>query len=317
MWSITLPKITIYTDGGCDPNPGAGGWAAVLLFDGQKEPRELSGGQFDTTNNRMELQAALEALRALSGPHEITFYTDSKYLKNGITKWLANWKRNNWMTSSRTPVKNKDLWQALSGQLGGHQIQWRWTKGHAGDRWNERADQLASAAIGKDSSSSLEGIEEAVEEAVEEGLPLDDEKAIHIFTAASYLHKSKKGGWGAILRYRQHSKGLSGGTGSTSAHRMYIQGAIEGLKALKKPRPIHLYTTSDYLKNGATTWYKNWQKRNWMTKGGKPVSHRDLWQELIELSERYQITWHVVDRNARPDEMMEAKELASEQAKAV
>lgn len=313
MSMTNLPRVTVYTDGGCKPNPGPGGWGAVLLFDKENRPQELLGGDAKTTNNRMELQAALETVRALPVPHHITLYTDSKYLKNGITKWLDNWRRKNWVTSGGTPVKNKDLWQALSRELGQHQIEWRWTKGHAGDRWNERADQLATAGIriGQKGTTSSE----AEPETSEEGVPLYDENAIHIFTAASYLHKSKKGGWGATLLYRQHRKSLSGGAESTSAHRMYIQGAIEGLRALKKPMPIHLYTTSDYLKDGATTWYKNWQKRNWITKGGKPVSHRDLWQELIGLTERYNVTWHVVDRNARPEEMMEAKELASQQAK--
>ncbi len=315
MSETNLPKVTAYTDGGSKPNPGPGGWGAVLLFEKENKPRELVGGNPSTTNNRMELQAALETLRALPTPHHITFYTDSKYLKNGITKWLNNWRRKNWVTSTNTPVKNKDLWQALSKELGQHQIEWRWTKGHAGDKWNERADELASKGIriGQRGITSSE----PEPETSEEGPPIYDENAIHIFTAASYLHKSKKGGWGAVLRYREHVKSLSGGSGSTSAHRMYIRGAIEGLRALKKPIPIHLYTTSDYLKDGATVWYKNWQKRNWMTNGGKPVSHQDLWQELINLSEQYNVTWHVVDRNARPEEMMQAKELASEWAKGV
>ena len=297
MSSENLPKVTIYTDGGCKPNPGPGGWGVVLLFNEQKKPKELSGGEPETTNNRMELQAALEALRALPAPHQIEFYTDSKYVQKGITQWLPSWQKRNWHTSSNTPVKNQDLWQSLSAELDRHDITWRWTKGHAGNKWNERADKLASSEISKSE------------------LPLDDQKAIHIFTAASYLHKSKKGGWGVVLRYREHTKSLSGSTSNTSANRMYIQAALSGLQALKRPMSIHLYTTSDYVKDGATIWFKNWQKRNWQTKDGKPVSHRDLWEELIDLSQRYHINWHVVDRNARPDDMVQAKELASERAR--
>ncbi|MGB0386578.1 MAG: ribonuclease HI [Ardenticatenaceae bacterium] len=296
MSSTDVPTVTIYSDGGCNPNPGPGGWGVVLLFP-EQEPQELSGGEPETTNNRMELQAALEGLRALQGPHDVTFYTDSEYLRKGITQWLGGWQKRNWLTAGNTPVKNQDLWQALSAELGDHEIDWQWTKGHAGDKWNERADELASSQIPKPE------------------LPLDDEHAIHIFTAASYLRKSKKGGWGVVLRYREHTKTLSGGTSDTSANRMYIQAALAGLQAVKRPMPIHLYTTSDYLKDGATVWHKSWQRRNWQTKEGKPVSHRDLWEELVDLGATYQVNWHVVDRKKRPDDMVQAKELASEMAR--
>lgn len=292
----TLPTVTIYTDGACNPNPGPGGWAVVLLFP-QQEPMELSGGEQETTNNRMEMQAALEALKSLSDAHQVELYTDSQYLRKGITQWLPTWKQRNWQTATNTEVKNQDLWQALDSQLSEHQISWQWTKGHAGNKWNERADELAAAAI-----PTIP-------------LPLDDENAIHIFTAASYLYKAKQGGWGVILRYRTHTKALSGSASNTSAHRMYLQAAVEGLQSIKRPLPIHLYTTSDYLKDGATIWCRNWIKRNWQTSQGKAVSHRDLWQTIVELMQAYQVNWYVVDRNKRPDEMMEAKKLASAKAR--
>ncbi len=140
-----LPHVTIYTDGACHGNPGPGGWAALLKF-GNKE-KELTGSEPDTTNNRMELTAALEALNALKEPCQIDFFTDSNYLKKGITEWMANWKRKGWKTAAKKPVKNQDLWKALDKAVIRHQINWHWLRGHAGHRENERVDKLARKAI--------------------------------------------------------------------------------------------------------------------------------------------------------------------------
>ena len=138
-------KIEIYTDGACKGNPGPGGWGALLRY-GEVE-RELFGGEPDTTNNRMELQAAIEALKALSESCEVRLTTDSVYVKNGITQWLEGWKKKGWKTAARKPVKNVDLWQALDEQNQRHQVQWFWVKGHSGHRENEIADQLANRGI--------------------------------------------------------------------------------------------------------------------------------------------------------------------------
>ena len=143
---MTLAHVTIYTDGACSGNPGPGGWGALLQYNGHE--KELSGGAAETTNNRMELTAAIEALCALSKPCQVDIYTDSKYLQNGITQWLAAWKRKGWKTSAKKPVKNKDLWQALDEAVQKHQIAWQWVRGHAGQRENERVNQLARDAIG-------------------------------------------------------------------------------------------------------------------------------------------------------------------------
>lgn len=139
-----VKKVVIYTDGGCKPNPGPGGWAALLIFG--DVTRELSGGDRKTTNNQMELTAAIEALEALKEPCEVDLYTDSQYLKNGITAWMANWKRNGWQTANKQPVKNKDLWVRLDAATARHKVNWRWVKGHANNAHNERVDQLATAA---------------------------------------------------------------------------------------------------------------------------------------------------------------------------
>jgi ribonuclease HI len=140
-----LKEVEIFTDGACRGNPGPGGWGALLRFQGKE--RELWGGEPDTTNNRMELQAAIEGLRALKEPCAVILTTDSVYVKNGITSWLPNWKRNNWRTAAKKPVKNADLWQLLDEQNQRHEVRWAWVKGHSGHRENEIADTLANRGI--------------------------------------------------------------------------------------------------------------------------------------------------------------------------
>ncbi|HBM82524.1 MAG TPA: ribonuclease HI [Halieaceae bacterium] len=140
-----MKQVEIFTDGACRGNPGPGGWGALLRFAGRE--RQLYGGAAETTNNRMELQAAIEALRALKETCEVNLTTDSVYVRDGITKWLPNWKQKNWKTAARQPVKNVDLWQALDEQNQRHRIQWHWVKGHSGHRENEIADQLANRGI--------------------------------------------------------------------------------------------------------------------------------------------------------------------------
>lgn len=133
--------VEIWTDGACSGNPGPGGWGALLRF-GANE-KELFGGEAETTNNRMELQAAIEALRALKRSCAVELYTDSQYVKGGITGWIHNWKTNGWKTAAKKPVKNADLWQVLDQELARHRVRWHWVKGHAGLAENERADELA------------------------------------------------------------------------------------------------------------------------------------------------------------------------------
>jgi len=290
-------QVTIYTDGACNPNPGPGGWGAILLRPG-REPQELSGDEADTTNNRMELRAAWEALRALPMPHRVDLYTDSLYLRQGIVEWIPLWQKRDWQTANRTAVKNQDLWQLLMAQLERHEITWHWTRGHAGDRWNEHVDALARSMIPG------------------QGLPLGDEQSIHLFTAVSYLGKENKGGWAVLLRYGDHEKTLSGSErGDTSSNRLHIRSALEGLRAIKQPLPVHLYTSSDYLKNGATMWTQNWAARGWQTRDGKPVKHRDLWEALLGLVARYRVSWHVVTKADLPPEMVQVKNLASTAAR--
>lgn len=137
--------VTIYTDGACKGNPGVGGWGALLIA-GERR-KELFGGERDTTNNRMELTAAIEALRALKRRSEVTLFTDSNYVKQGIESWIHGWKRNGWRTSDKKPVKNVELWQALDELAAQHHVTWKWVKGHANDPGNERADWLANEGV--------------------------------------------------------------------------------------------------------------------------------------------------------------------------
>lgn len=137
--------VNIYTDGACSGNPGPGGWGAVLIYEDHE--KEISGYAEDTTNNRMEMTAAIEALNYLKDPCNINLYTDSNYLKDGITKWIINWKKNRWRTSNGKPVKNQELWQELEQAMSRHKINWHWVKGHANNKYNIIADILATKAI--------------------------------------------------------------------------------------------------------------------------------------------------------------------------
>lgn len=134
-------RVQLYTDGACSGNPGPGGWGVLMLWNDHE--KELSEGEFETTNNRMELMAAIQGLESLKRPVSVDLYTDSTYVRDGITKWIHNWKRNGWRTAAKKPVKNEDLWKRLDQALAPHDVEWHWVKGHAGNPENERADELA------------------------------------------------------------------------------------------------------------------------------------------------------------------------------
>ena len=144
-----MNEVTIYTDGACSGNPGKGGWGAILIY--AKEKKYMSGSKQLTTNNQMELTATIEALKAISKPSNIALYTDSQYVKNGITSWIFNWKKNGWKTANKKPVANKDLWIQLDKYVDFHSVKWFWVKGHSGDHYNEIADELAVKAMNEES----------------------------------------------------------------------------------------------------------------------------------------------------------------------
>ncbi|MGD0865914.1 MAG: ribonuclease HI [Rhizomicrobium sp.] len=143
---MSTARVDVFTDGACSGNPGPGGWGAILRSGAHE--KEISGGERLTTNNRMELMAAIRALEALTKPSAVVVHTDSRYVMDGITQWLPRWKKNGWKTSDKKPVKNEDLWRALESECARHQVTWRWVRGHTGHPENERADALARGAIG-------------------------------------------------------------------------------------------------------------------------------------------------------------------------
>jgi ribonuclease HI len=290
---MSLPQIKIYTDGSCSPNPGPGGWGAVILPEKGKK-RELSGKVAKTTNNRMELQAALEALKSLPVSSGIELYTDSRYLKNGITSWIDNWRRQKWLTTDKEKVKNRDLWESLDLEMNRHQVQWLWVKGHADDTYNERADELAVKARGR------------------EVLPLQDQTAVHIFLGITWRQKVQIGSWAAVLKYQEHYKAIGGIVEDSSANCIHIQSATTALRSVKRKLPVHLYTSSGYLKEGAGNWIQGWQRNQWKTRDGKVVSNKGAWQELSILLQEFSVNFHVIDKEMPPCHCQEAKKLAQE-----
>ncbi len=265
-------KVIIYSDGGADPNPGIGGWAAVLQY-GPHE-KVLTGHDPKTTNNRMELQAAISALAVLKRPSEVEFHTDSQYLRQGITEYIDKWAANQWKLKGGKPVSNADLWQKLSPLVKQHEIEWYWVKGHAGNPMNERVDQLARQA-------RLE-ITPAAQ---------IDEDAPKLFLRASCKGNPGPGGWGVVLEEKGETEQISGSEPKTTNNRMEIQAAIEGLLLLPTGSQVQLFTTSDYLFQGATQWIQGWRKRQWTKRDGKPVVNDDLWQALDQLMGNYKIQW--------------------------
>ena len=282
------PEVIIYTDGACDPNPGPGGWAAVLRF-GMHE-KVLTGSEPRTTNNRMELQAVIAALNALKKPCRVALHTDSTYVQKGVTEYLDRWKAKGWRTADKKAVANQDLWQALDEGLQRHQIEWVWVKGHVGDPLNERVDRLAVSMIPRSA------------------LPLDDAQAIHIFTGVSCSGTS--GGWVALIRHGDTTQASSGREDETSANRLHLLAAQKGLEAAPAGAIVHVYTPSDYTAQGATQWVKNWATQGWRTKDGQPVKHREVWQAIVNASTGHEVKWHSLKDEVRPAESKQAEELA-------
>lgn len=282
-----FPQVTVYTDGACDPNPGPGGWAAILKFG--SHVKELTGAEPETTNNRMELRAAVEALSALQQSCRVDLFTDSSYLQQGILDWLPNWQAKGWRTSDKTPVKNRDLWEQLADLKSKHQITWHWLKGHAGDPLNERADRLATAMI-----PSLK-------------LPVVDSSFTNIFPGVS--SNGQSGGWGVVIRLGEWVEEFSGFVPQTTSNQLLLVATLAGLKNASAERPIRVYTAAEYLYRGATQWVTRWQSNGWRTKEGALVKNKENWQALIENGRG--VHWQFV-KGEMPSELIRAAELATE-----
>lgn len=284
------PQVTIFTDGGAQPNPGPGGYGILMLSpDGQQ--RAISGGEPDTTNNRMELTAACVALESLAEPHQVMLYTDSQYVKKGITEWIHNWVRKGWKD-----VKNPDLWQRLHAATQRHEIDWRWVRGHAGNQHNERVDQLATAALQQvirtrglvqpTTTTTASFAAPAIQSA---------EFDFRVYTSTHYDNASKSGGWGVVIE----STGapdvppveLSGGIGKTSQYELALLAAATALEALEVPGSVQLFTDSETVQKGASAWIKGWRKNGWKTTQGKPVMHLLLWQRIDAAQQTRTVRW--------------------------
>lgn len=264
--------VIIYSDGGADPNPGIGGWAALLRF-GDHE-KELSGNEPKSTNNRMELRAAIEALRALRRPCLVEFYTDSQYVRRGITEGVQKWAAAGWLTKAGRPVPNADLWQELQALAGRHTINWHWVQGHSGDPANERVDRLAREA-------RLQ---------ITPRVDLDSDVP-RLYLRASCRGNPGPGRWAVAVETSGEWTIHTGDEPSTTNNRMELTAALEGLRLLPVGSRLQLFTTSDYLFQGATRWARGWQAQGWQKKDGQPVANADLWRPLVDLMARYDVQW--------------------------
>lgn len=281
--STSKPTVTIYTDGGADPNPGTGGWGAVLLFPGREQ--ELSGGERDSTNNRMELTAAITALESLPEPHEVDLYTDSEYLKNGITQWIKGWIKKDWRG-----VKNPDLWQRLHQATQHHTIHWHWVKGHAGNQYNERVDRLAAAEIGK-----LTGRPVAAAKPKQDTV---DTSAVKVYLGIAHSRPGNIGAWSVVIVKPDGEQEISGDVGDVTENQLAILAAIKAFEQLKSPTSISVYTDKEYLQKGMSQWIRGWLRKGWRNSEGEPVKNRELWERLLEVTARHQTMWMFQDKSA-------------------
>jgi len=264
-------RVTIYTDGGADPNPGIGGWAAILKA-GNHE-KVLSGTEDYTTNNRMELQAAISALSALKRSSEVDFHTDSQYVQKGITEHIKKWVANGWKRKGRE-IANVDLWKELWELSEQHDISWLWVRGHSGDALNERVDRLARQARLSISPKAI----------MPEGI-------VRIYSRGACKGNPGPGGWGVVIEKGEETEQFSGSVARTTNNRMELLGVIEGLSFVDTEVPVQLITTSDYVYQGATRWIHGWRKRDWKKRDGKTISNIDLWQALNQIMGVRDIWW--------------------------
>lgn len=260
------------------------------------DPIELHGSAAETTNNRMEILAAREALASLPEPSRVDLYTDSAYLKNGITRWIDGWRSRGWLTTARTPVQNRDLWQALDETTRRHEIDWHWVEGHSGDRWNERAHELASRGLGDAASGSRS---EATGPA----------PGVEAFLGVAWSAEKQIGAWGVLLRFEEHEKILAGAAPLSSPNAAHIRSALEAVRALRRPVRVRLHSLSDYLCDGASRWIHGWKRRDWRTRSGDPVKNAELWRSLDREAARTRADWVTADGDT-PEEIGAAKKAA-------
>ena len=284
--ALSVRTALIYTDGGAEPNPGVGGWGAVIVDATTGERRELSGGEAHTTNNRMELTAAIRALEALEPGCQVDLHTDSTYVRSGITQWLRRWKAEGWRVRGGEPVKNADLWRELDAASARHRVRWHWVKGHSGQELNERAHTLAAAEIARLRAGSRRDAAAAPRssDAVEDdghggedrsGAPAPDAEVLLKLSCAG-----GRGAWAARVRRGVEDTMMGGEASPVTSNRLELLAAADVLAALPEHGTIEWRGGSDYLREGASKWLDGWRRRGYRTSGGDPVKNADLWRRL-------------------------------------
>ncbi len=294
-----MQTVTVYTDGACDPNPGPGGWAAILLAPagGSEHRKVLTGSDPDTTNNRMELTAVISALTALKRRCQVRLHTDSSYVQKGVTEHLAGWKARGWRTSDKRSVANRDLWESLDSVLGQHEVEWLWVKGHAGDPLNEECDRLAVAAIPRPAAAVVAA------------------DAITICTGASCLGNGP-GGWAAVLRQGDEVWEVSGREDRCSANALHLLAIERGLSLVPAGTQAQVVTPSDYAAQGGERWARAWAAAGWRTREGGEVKNRELWEAILDQARELKITWRSLKTFGRTEDAQRAEQLAREAARA-
>jgi ribonuclease HI len=290
------PKATIYTDGGCVPNPGNGGWGAIIIDENGQEI-ELSGSEKDTTNNRMELTAVMSALQSLTTPHEISMYVDSEYVKKGLNEWMDGWLKKNWRNSKGEAVKNQDLWERLNILVKKHEIHWHWVKGHAGNIYNERVDRLAAAAI-PGAKPRPEKATITMTEAAE--------GTLSVYFRVVVPKNGGPGGWAIRVWDGEKSQDFSGRVPAVeSSNKLELMIASQIFKTVPKDATLRIYCNSEYIFKGMTQWIGGWQKRNWTKADGAPVKYADIWREIQKYTQGRQVEWVMEQGVIKPIEGLE------------
>jgi len=304
----SLPRVEIYTDGGADPNPGAGGWGAVLISG--IRTKEISGAEQETTNNRMELTAAISALGLLNKPCEVTLYTDSQYLRRGITEWIEAWKAHDWLKRNGRPVENVDLWQALDEAQERHRVTWKWVKGHRGNPLNERADHLATEARRR------LGPRQVVVKPRERVADVEEDLvSVQVYTRGSALGTPGPAGYGAtIVVDGAEPRVVSGGWPSATINVMELWAVVAALRSLPGRCAVTIHTTSKYVHDGATRWLAGWERRGWRTQKGSSVKNKDIWVELTRVMGDHDLHWEAVPRRKRGEHGEMAAQAARKEA---
>jgi ribonuclease HI len=324
----TRERVEIYTDGGCDPNPGPGGWGAILISGPNR--KEISSAAADTTNNRMELTAAVEALRLLRRPCQITLYTDSQYLRRGVTEWLPRWRARGWRRARGGVVQNQDLWQALLEAMAPHEVSWEWLRGHQGHPQNERADQLAGEArrslVDRRSAKSARGSQsegatgQHRERPDKASLPSGHRprarQQVEIYARGCALGVPGPAGYAAKLIFDDDAQVVSGHWPLATSNVMELWSVIAGLRALEGPSQVTIHTGSKYVLDGATRWLPGWERNGWRKRDGNPVMNREIWEELSHVLGDHDVHWHFLPASSDDPHSQEAAQAAREAAEA-